>query len=230
MEFNGGQNYTLTVRNIREKDLGNYSCNAVNKVGEGIALISLSGIPHAIQVLSSSNGRHRTIYNLTWTLKSFALLEETEILYKKTVKQSQWTSHTLRSPVLSYWDDGIGSADDLDSSSAYDEDTAARRRRLERRRRNRHGSRYHRGVAEGDYVLEDLSPNTEYEVKIRAKNRFGWSQDEGEFVFTTSDRDPSPQKMATYPNSSTGLRDPQVLIMLLLITASIVSHGQSGQN
>ena len=99
--------------------------------------------------------------------------------------------------MLSYWDDdgGIGSADlDLDSSStAYDEDAAARRRRqrLERRRRNRGhgGSRYHRGgVAEGDYVFEDLSPNTEYEVKIRAKNRFGWSQDEGEFVFTTSDR------------------------------------------
>ena len=44
MEENGDSNYTLTVRNIRESDLGNYTCNAVNKIGEGSATITLSGM------------------------------------------------------------------------------------------------------------------------------------------------------------------------------------------
>ena len=41
-------------------------------------------------------------------------------------------------------------------------------------------------VAEGSYIFNNLTRNTEYEVKIRAKNRFGWSENEPSFVFKTS--------------------------------------------
>ena len=40
---------------------------------------------------------------------------------------------------------------------------------------NRIGS-FKNGIAKGSYVFRNLSRNTEYEVKIRAKNRFGWSE------------------------------------------------------
>ena len=42
------------------------------------------------------------------------------------------------------------------------------------------------GIATGSYVFHNLSRNTEYEVKIRAKNRFGWSENEPSLFFRTS--------------------------------------------
>ena len=41
-------------------------------------------------------------------------------------------------------------------------------------------------VAEGTFSFGLLLPNTEYEVKIRAKNKYGWSEEEPFFVFKTS--------------------------------------------
>ena len=43
MEENGENNYTLTIQNIRERNLGNYTCSAVNKIGEAAATIALKG-------------------------------------------------------------------------------------------------------------------------------------------------------------------------------------------
>ena len=49
-----------------------------------------------------------------------------------------------------------------------------------------HIGSFKNGVAEGVYVFKNLSRNTEYEVKIRAKNRFGWSENEPSLFFRTS--------------------------------------------
>ena len=38
-----GNNYTLTIANVRSKDLGDYTCSAVNKIGEGQAMVTLTG-------------------------------------------------------------------------------------------------------------------------------------------------------------------------------------------
>ena len=47
-------------------------------------------------------------------------------------------------------------------------------------------SSFNNGIARGSYVFHNLSRNTEYEVKIRAKNRFGWSENEPSLFFRTS--------------------------------------------
>ena len=39
-----GDNYTLTVANVRQQDLGEYTCSAVNKIGEAQASVLLTGI------------------------------------------------------------------------------------------------------------------------------------------------------------------------------------------
>lgn len=36
-------NYTLTIANVRQNDLGDYTCSAVNKIGEGQATVILTG-------------------------------------------------------------------------------------------------------------------------------------------------------------------------------------------
>ena len=43
MEENGENNYTLTIHSIRERNLGNYTCQAVNKIGDGASTIALKG-------------------------------------------------------------------------------------------------------------------------------------------------------------------------------------------
>ena len=43
MEENGENNYTLTIHSIRERNLGNYTCQAVNKIGDGSSTIALKG-------------------------------------------------------------------------------------------------------------------------------------------------------------------------------------------
>ena len=43
MEENGENNYTLTIHSVRERNLGNYTCQAVNKIGDGSSTIALKG-------------------------------------------------------------------------------------------------------------------------------------------------------------------------------------------
>ena len=43
MEENGENNYTLTIDNIKERNLGNYTCQAVNKIGDRSSTIGLKG-------------------------------------------------------------------------------------------------------------------------------------------------------------------------------------------
>ena len=43
MEENGENNYTLTIDNIEERNLGNYTCQAVNKIGDRSSTIDLKG-------------------------------------------------------------------------------------------------------------------------------------------------------------------------------------------
>ena len=38
-----GNNYTLTIAAVRQNDLGDYTCSAVNKIGEGQAMVILTG-------------------------------------------------------------------------------------------------------------------------------------------------------------------------------------------
>ena len=116
MEENGENNYTLTIDNIKERNLGNYTCQAVNKIGDGSSTIALkgnlryylnaknstiyqifilmilsntivifSGIPFDLTFHSSSTGRYKTHYNLSWTLKSFVPIQKTELQYKTKV-------------------------------------------------------------------------------------------------------------------------------------------------
>ena len=51
-----------------------------------------------------------------------------------------------------------------------------------------HTSSNSKSISEGTYSFIHLSPDTEYEVKIRAKNAYGWSEDEPAFVFKTSNK------------------------------------------
>ena len=48
-------------------------------------IIIFSGIPFDLTFHSSSTGRYKTHYNLSWTLKSFVPIQKTELQYKTKV-------------------------------------------------------------------------------------------------------------------------------------------------
>ena len=47
--------------------------------------VNFSGIPFDLTFHSSSTGRYKTHYNLSWTLKSFVPIQKTELQYKNKV-------------------------------------------------------------------------------------------------------------------------------------------------
>ena len=51
-----------------------------------------------------------------------------------------------------------------------------------------HSSTSNPSTIEETFTFNDLSPDTEYEVKIQARNSYGWSDNEPAFVFKTSHR------------------------------------------
>jgi len=203
MEENGENNYTLTIHSIRERNLGNYTCQAVNKIGDGSSTIALKGIPFDLNIHSSSTGRYKTHYNLSWTLKSFAPIQKTELQFKRKAKNGKWRTKVIkhrRSYTMGGDFDGYDENDDY-----YYSDGTLNSNTNGYGHVNRIGS-FKNGIAKGSYVFRNLSRNTEYEVKLRAKNRFGWSEMAPSIhIFRTSTSDPSPQKSTTYSRANAGV-------------------------
>ena len=50
------------------------------------------------------------------------------------------------------------------------------------------GFQHQPSTSEDTFRFDNLSPDTEYEVKIKARNSYGWSDNEPHFVFKTSHR------------------------------------------
>ena len=56
--------------------------------------VNFSGIPFDLTFHSSSTGRYKTHYNLSWTLKSFVPIQKTELQYKNKVSNVLSCMHT----------------------------------------------------------------------------------------------------------------------------------------
>ena len=79
---NRGTRYTLTVRRVRSQDFGNYSCVADNQLGKNKKNIRLSGEPRAPVIRSNAQSQWRDKYNISWTVDSYAPIEEYKLYYK----------------------------------------------------------------------------------------------------------------------------------------------------
>uniref|UniRef100_A0A182SYS5 Ig-like domain-containing protein n=1 Tax=Anopheles maculatus TaxID=74869 RepID=A0A182SYS5_9DIPT len=99
-----GEKHYLTVRNVRASDFGNYSCVAENSLGRAKKYIEVSGRPGPAQFHSPMYSRYREMYNLTWSIESFPLIEEIRLLYRKLMVSNSHrqkpSAHSV--PALSY--------------------------------------------------------------------------------------------------------------------------------
>jgi hypothetical protein len=67
---------------VRSQDFGNYSCVADNQLGKNKKNIKLSGDPRAPVIRSNAQSQWRDKYNISWTVDSYAPIEEYKLYYK----------------------------------------------------------------------------------------------------------------------------------------------------
>jgi hypothetical protein len=79
---NRGTRHTLTIHRVRSQDFGNYSCVADNQLGKNKKNIRLSGDPRAPVIRSNAQSQWRDKYNISWTVDSYAPIEEYKLYYK----------------------------------------------------------------------------------------------------------------------------------------------------
>lgn len=178
-----GSRHTLIVRKVQASDFGNYSCVADNVVGKSRAYVELSGKPNPVKINSNKNGRHQNNYNISWSVDSYTPIEEFKLFYRKvplpdespldTRTQGQWPKKPptrnqdnegyAGSPIYGYnsmrneWNDVILPAVPSEQFT-------------------------HRMA----YNIRGLDTASEYEAKVMAKNRFGWTPMSDVFKFVTS--------------------------------------------
>ena len=99
------------------------------------------------------------------------------------VKNSKWITKVIKNR-RTYSLDEFESYDENDEDYYYSDWKSNQRKNVYGY--SNHVASFNNGIAEGSYLFNNLTRNTEYEVKIRAKNRFGWSEKEPSLEFSTS--------------------------------------------
>lgn len=77
-----GAKHSLVIRSVIPSDFGNYSCVASNLLGKERRVVQLTGRPHPVVFQSPSISQWRDKYNVSWTVKSLAPIEEYRLYYK----------------------------------------------------------------------------------------------------------------------------------------------------
>jgi neuronal growth regulator 1 len=108
MEGRVGSRYTLTIHRVRSQDFGNFSCVAKNQLGSSIKTVTLSGLPRTPAIRSTTLSQWRDKYNISWSVDSYAPIEEYKLFYK----------------MLNHNNIGGGYQNHLDMSMDHKEDTA----------------------------------------------------------------------------------------------------------
>ncbi|KAL1498227.1 hypothetical protein ABEB36_009060 [Hypothenemus hampei] len=183
-----GNRYTLTIRNVSQADMGNYSCVASNQHGKSRGKMVLTGTATTPVFTSPVLGSERDKYNLTWSVNSHSSIVEYRIYYRQQPRHH--SSHHHHS-------------DDSGDFRVPKNGTRTANMKLEWVSLNIMGP----GVVNSIYphsmpppypgvtkqemsqTLFNLIPATTYEVRVQAKNDQGWNKASPIFRFTTRAND-----------------------------------------
>lgn len=77
-----GAKHSLIIRSVISTDFGNYSCVASNLLGKERRVVTLTGRPNPVVFQSPSVSQWKDKYNISWTVKSVAPIEEYLLSYK----------------------------------------------------------------------------------------------------------------------------------------------------
>lgn len=211
-----GSRHTLIIRKVQASDFGNYSCVADNPLGKMRQYLQLSGKPNQVVFRSEPMGRAKDSYNISWAVNSYTPIEEFKLYFRKIFDHNQPNppqQHHAKRPTRRY------------PSSFQENDTAGPIGR---------GGDWSDVILPAipselftqqmSYVIRGLEPGSQYEARVRARNRFGWNDWSDQFQFSTrgSELDIRDLSMTASYNSGSVVDAPIASSLLLPLLSSVL--------
>lgn len=197
-----GSRHTLFIRKVHRSDFGNYTCVADNQLGKTRKSVQLTGKPNAAKFSSASKGNWKDSYNISWVIQSLSPIEEYKLLFRR-LPDSITTSEDGHPQPLHHQSQkklffgkenrtysGTGGVVSYSSGgSSYGHG----RQYIDRRTDWRDvilpapSPSQSTGIQTMNYIIRGLDPGQNYEAKVQARNKFGWSPFSESFTFQTTD-------------------------------------------
>ncbi|KAJ9582378.1 hypothetical protein L9F63_003281, partial [Diploptera punctata] len=186
-----GSRHTLIIRKVQASDFANYSCVADNQIGKTRQRLELSGRPNPAIFVSDPRGKYRDMYNISWHVNSYTPIEEFKLSFRKLPMASPQALPGHQQPP---------------SPQQQLQHPPSNARRPARRDNDTYSymSYGHHGIRSDwndvilspipsgkptqkmTYLIKGLEPSSQYEARVEAKNRFGWSRTSESFTFSTT--------------------------------------------
>ncbi|CAO1421392.1 unnamed protein product [Diamesa tonsa] len=187
---NRGSRHTLIIRKVHPQDFGNYSCNAENQLGKSKKYLTLSGKPNTAIFRSAPISQYKDRYNVSWTVDSHSPIEEYKLYFRRSSEEQELDNNIeQQSQALQHQ-----TQHSHGSNSLYPNNY-----------RNNYGNMHWRNdwrdvvlpaiplshlyTQSMSYMIRGLDPDQQYEAKVQARNRYGWSNISDRFTFSTSSND-----------------------------------------
>uniref|UniRef100_A0A336MRD2 CSON000185 protein n=1 Tax=Culicoides sonorensis TaxID=179676 RepID=A0A336MRD2_CULSO len=184
---NRGTRHTLIIRKVHPQDFGNYSCVAENQLGKSRQTLQLTGRPGAVTFRSPSVSQFKDRYNISWTVDSYAPVEEYKLYFRRLPE----------SPTE--LDNRIEQLQPFEHQKNYHQYGSNIYHTSIHRSYNAHWPRNdwrdvvlpavplsHLYTQSMSYVIRGLDPDQQYEARVQARNKHGWSNTSESFTFSTS--------------------------------------------
>ncbi|XP_042877491.1 neuronal growth regulator 1-like [Penaeus japonicus] len=93
---NNLKRYSLQFTRVHLEDLGDYTCNATNFMGNDSASVKLSARPKPVRYVSPSQGEMENNYTLVWDVESYVPVLAYDIAYRNdTDGEDEWITFTV---------------------------------------------------------------------------------------------------------------------------------------
>ncbi|XP_017780831.1 PREDICTED: uncharacterized protein LOC108565748 [Nicrophorus vespilloides] len=201
-----GSRHTLVIRKVHRSDFGNYTCVADNQLGKTRKSLQLTGKPNSAKFSSASRGKWRDSYNISWAVESASPIEEYKLLFRRLPENPNDDGHPQ--PLHHQSQRKFPGKDNKTHIAIGGGYTVFGRTFIDRRSDWRdvilpampNQKDQSAGIQSMSYIIRGLDPGQNYEAKVQARNRFGWSPISEPFSFQTTDND------MTYPERT---QDPK---------------------
>ncbi|XP_018564711.1 limbic system-associated membrane protein [Anoplophora glabripennis] len=193
-----GSRHTLVIRKVHRSDFGNYTCVADNQLGKTRKSVQLTGKPNPAKFNSASRGSWKDSYNISWAVESLSPIEEYKLLFRRLPDTNSEDGHPQPLHHQSQRKFVPGRENKTYAAVGYSVGYGYGRQFIDRRTDWRDvilpaSPSQSPGVQSMSYVIRGLEAGQNYEAKVQARNKFGWSPISEAFTFQTTDTD------MTYP-------------------------------
>ncbi|XP_030755972.1 limbic system-associated membrane protein-like isoform X2 [Sitophilus oryzae] len=223
-----GSRHTLVIRKVNRQDFGNYTCVADNQLGKTRKSIQLTGKPHPAKFNSPSTGRYKENYNISWQVESLSPVEEYKLLYRRLpdigVTSDNQPQPLHHQSLKKFSSKGENKTSFSTNGFVYSRPT--KDRRLEWRDVILPASPIQpAGLQSMSYIIRGLEGGQQYEARVQARNKFGWSPVSDSFTFKTTETEHTSedvQSIRSYKNSGTNLLRGNSLTSLAIYSVCIL--------